>query len=158
MSQSVVWQFWIAVLKAKVTVKVRILREYLSWWYILHHLTFCNEARYVSCIIMALSVVRKVGVPIFKIKVTLQPELLKNKTCFHISSTFEPFATKHGFVVHRSSRQTKVFCGKFGLLSSKSSSQKELKSSSSRNIFQTSLTIGGYLPHYSTKLVSWCTF
>ena len=29
MSQSVVWQFWIGVLKVKVTVRVQILREYI---------------------------------------------------------------------------------------------------------------------------------
>ena len=47
-SSCAVWQFCIAVHKVKVTMRVQILREFLSWWNLMNHLTFCNETWYVG--------------------------------------------------------------------------------------------------------------
>ena len=83
---SVVWQFWMAVLKVKVTVRILILGEYLSGWYLLNHLTFLNETWYDG----ASSWCRVLSKKVFKVKVWSQ--ILKKKFFFHNSQTSEPFA------------------------------------------------------------------
>ena len=52
------------------------------------------------CIIMIWSAMRKGRVPIFKVKVTVQAQILKKITFCRIFWTFEPFATKFSIVVH----------------------------------------------------------
>ena len=69
------WKGWVLIFKVKVTVRVQILKEYLSRRYLLNHLTFRHETWYDGaswwCIILTWRVMQKGWVPSFKVKVTV---------------------------------------------------------------------------------------
>ena len=100
MSQSVVWQKWIAVFKVKDAVRVQIVGVYLSGWSLLSHSTFRNETWYdvasswprVSC--------KKVGFQSSRSRSQCWLKKEEERRFFHISCTSEPFATKLDMVVH----------------------------------------------------------
>ena len=92
-------EFWIAVFKVKVTVRVQIIQEYLCGWYLLNQLpSFMNLVWW--CIIMTRGVMRKGWVPIFKVKGTVRAQKLQKICFFRISWSFEPFVTRLAVPVH----------------------------------------------------------
>ena len=107
---------WIAVFKVKVTVRVQILREYLSGWYLLNHLTFMNEAWYAGASSWP-------GVPCKKFGFLSSRSWSQCglKSSRNNLLKFEPFATRFGIVMRHHELECCVTI--FGLLCSRLWSQ-----------------------------------
>ena len=97
MSKIVMWQFWI-----KVTVRVQNPQGIynLSWHYLLNHGMFLNETWYVGVSSWPGVSSKKFWFLSSRSRSQCGLKYSKSNCLFHSSSTFEPFATKHGIMMH----------------------------------------------------------
>ena len=143
------WENWIALVKVKVIMKVKSVNECMSEWYLVKHQTFCNQTWYTDASSQAGMLCKKIGLHIFRVKVTARSYMIIYNSFYSIFWTVDSFASRHGLMVNHH----KLECPreKTRLLPSRSRSQWRFKMS--MNVCQDSICIVNHWTFYNQ---TWC--